>query len=125
MSNAPHLYTTYQQLLEQSKVMLRLASEGLWDELIACEMDYVSAVQTVVQLTQENASLSQAQEHLRPVLRQILDNESEIKRLLQARMDELARLVGQSSIQKSVLTAYGKQGGHVLVPQDSLDAPGT
>ncbi|MBV8041609.1 flagella biosynthesis regulatory protein FliT [Pluralibacter sp.] len=125
MSNAPHLYTTYQQLLEQSNVMLRLASEGLWDELIACEMDYVNAVQKVVQLTQEDASLSQTQEQLRPVLRQILDNESEIKRLLQARMDELAQLVGQSSIQKSVLTAYGKQGGHVLVPQDSLDAPGT
>lgn len=124
MSNAPHLYTTYQQLLEQSNVMLRLASEGLWDELIACEMDYVSAVQKVVQLTQEDASLSQTQEQLRPVLRQILDNESEIKRLLQARMDELAQLVGQSSIQKSVLTAYGKQGGHVLVPQDSLDVPG-
>jgi len=36
-------------------------------------------------------------------------------------MDELAKLVGQSSIQQSVLSAYGKQGGQILAPQDNLD----
>ncbi|MGK3717364.1 hypothetical protein ACSLO9_33535, partial [Escherichia coli] len=36
-------------------------------------------------------------------------NESKVKQLLQIRMDELAKLVGQSSVQKSVLSAYGDQ----------------
>ncbi|MBB8523672.1 hypothetical protein HEP05_023455, partial [Escherichia coli] len=49
-----------------------------------------------------------------------LDNESKVKQLLQIRMDELAKLVGQSSVQKSVLSAYGDQGGFVLAPQDNL-----
>ena len=35
-------------------------------------------------------------------------------------LNELARLVGQSSVQKSVLSAYGDQGGFVLAPQDNL-----
>ena len=43
-----------------------------------------------------------------------------LKQLLQIRMDELAKLVGQSSVQKSVLSAYGDQGGFVLAPQDNL-----
>lgn len=123
MSTAPHLYSLYQQLLDQSLIMLRHASEGQWDELIACEMEYVRAVQNLAEATQDLDPSSSVQEQLRPVLRAILDNETEVKRLLQARMDELSKLVGQSSMQKSVLTAYGKQGGHVLVPQESRDTP--
>jgi flagellar protein FliT len=123
MSIAPHLYNLYQQLLDRSLVMLRLASEGQWDELIACEMEYVSAVQKLAEFTQQTEPSAVMQDQLRPVLRAILENETEVKRLLQSRMDELSRLVGQSSIQKSVLTTYGKQGGHVLVPQEARDTP--
>ena len=121
MSYAPHLYLSYQQLVEKSNRMLRLATEGLWDELIASEMEYVNAVQKIAQLTQLSEPSDPVQEQLRPLLRKVLDNENTVKRLLQARMDELAKLVGQSSIQKSVMSTYGKQGGHVLVPQDNAD----
>lgn len=121
MNNAPQLYTLYQQLLEQSKLMLRLASQGLWDELIACETDYVNAVHALSRITQEFEPSSQMQEQLRPTLRVILENEKQVKDLLQNRMDELAKLVGQSSIQKSVMSAYSNQGGHVLVPQHNIE----
>ena len=121
MSHAPHLYLSYQQLVEKSNRMLRLATEGLWDELIASEMEYVNAVQKIAQLTQLSEPSDPFHEQLRPLLRKVLDNENTVKRLLQARMDELAKLVGQSSIQKSVMSTYGKQGGHVLVPQDNAD----
>jgi flagellar protein FliT len=103
-------------------MMLRLATDGLWDELIASEMDYVNAVQNIAQLTQDSQPSDPLQEQLRPLLRTVLDNESQVKRLLQARMDELAKLVGQSSIQKTVMTTYGNQGGYVLVPQDNVDS---
>ncbi|MGE6979966.1 flagella biosynthesis regulatory protein FliT [Kluyvera intermedia] len=122
MSHAPHLYLSYQKLVEKSNMMLRLATEGLWDELIASEMDYVNAVQNIAQLTQDSQPSDPLQEQLRPLLRTVLDNESQVKRLLQARMDELAKLVGQSSIQKTVMTTYGNQGGYVLVPQDNVDS---
>jgi len=84
--------------------------------LITKEVDYVSAVQRLAQTTEAAAPSRQLQEQLRPVLRHILDNESEVKRLLQLRMDELTQLVGQSSMQKSVMSAYGKQGS-VYLPQ--------
>lgn len=121
MSHAPHLYLSYQKLVEKSNLMLRLATEGLWDELIASEMEYVNEVQKIAQLTRESQPTEPLQEQLRPMLRKVLDNENTVKRLLQARMDELAKLVGQSSIQKTVMTTYGNQGGHVLVPQDNVD----
>ena len=121
MSHAPHLYLSYQKLVEKSNLMLRLATEGLWDELIASEMEYVNAVQKIAQLTRESQPTELLQEQLRPLLRKVLDNENTVKRLLQARMDELAKLVGQSSIQKTVMTTYGNQGGHVLVPQEKID----
>ncbi|HAM4466060.1 TPA: flagella biosynthesis regulatory protein FliT [Escherichia coli] len=116
MNHAPHLYFAWQQLVEKSQLMLRLATEEQWDELIASEMAYVNAVQEIAHLTEEIDPSITMQEQLRP----ILDNESKVKQLLQIRMDELAKLVGQSSVQKSVLSAYGDQGGFVLAPQDNF-----
>ena len=84
-------------------------------------MEYVNAVQKIAQLTEDSQPNDPLQEQLRPLLRTVLDNESTVKRLLQARMDELSRLVGQSSIQKTVMNTYGNQGGFVLVPQDNVD----
>lgn len=53
MNNAPHLYFAWQQLVEKSQLMLRLATEEQWDELIASEMAYVNAVQEIAHLTEE------------------------------------------------------------------------
>ncbi|CTV43732.1 flagella biosynthesis regulatory protein FliT [Escherichia albertii] len=118
MNHAPHLYFAWQQLVEKSQLMLHLASEELWDELIASEMEYVNAVQQIARLTEEIAPTVMMQEQLKPMLRLVLINESKIKQLLQIRMDELAKQVGQSSMQKSLLSTYGNQGGYVLVPQE-------
>ncbi|EFO0998854.1 flagella biosynthesis regulatory protein FliT [Escherichia albertii] len=118
MNHAPHLYFAWQQLVEKSQLMLHLASEELWDELIASEMEYVNAVQQIARLTEEIAPTVMMQEQLKPMLRLVLVNESKIKQLLQIRMDELAKQVGQSSMQKSLLSTYGNQGGYVLVPQE-------
>ena len=89
MNNAPHLYFAWQQLVEKSQLMLQ------WDELIASEMAYVNAVQEIAHLTEEVAPSTTMQEQLRPMLHLILDNESKVKQLLQIRMDELAKLVGE------------------------------
>ena len=91
MNHAPHLYFAWQQLVEKSQLMLRLATEEQWDELIASEMAYVNAVQEIAHLTEEVDPSTTMQEQLRPMLRLILDNESKVKQLLQIRMDELAK----------------------------------
>ena len=54
MSNAPQLYALYQQLLEQSQLMLRLARQGLWDDLIICETDNVRCTHWLVSLRKVN-----------------------------------------------------------------------
>ena len=81
MNNAPHLYFAWQQLVEKSQLMLRLATEEQWDELIASEMAYVNAVQEIAHLTEEIDPSTTMQEQLRPMLRLILDNESKVKQL--------------------------------------------
>ena len=48
MNHAPHLYFAWQQLVEKSQLMLRLATEEQWDELIASEMAYVKDRKSVV-----------------------------------------------------------------------------
>ncbi|WP_426818000.1 flagella biosynthesis regulatory protein FliT [Winslowiella sp. 2C04] len=118
MNIAPHLFTIYQQLLSLSQSVLRLASEGKWEELIDMEVNYVSAVEKLSQLTRQQPVPSHTQDQLRPVLRHLLDNEAEIKRLLQARMEELSSLIGHSNRQKSMNSAYGKLAGTVLYPAE-------
>ncbi|MGQ7154443.1 flagellar protein FliT, partial [Escherichia coli] len=83
MNHAPHLYFAWQQLVEKSQLMLRLATEEQWEELIASEMAYVNAVQEIAHLTEEVDPSTTMQEQLRPMLRLILDNESKVKQLLQ------------------------------------------
>lgn len=78
MNHAPHLYFAWQQLVEKSQLMLRLATEEQWDELIASEMAYVNAVQEIAHLTEEVDPSTTMQEQLRPMLRLILDNESKV-----------------------------------------------
>ncbi len=82
MNHAPHLYFAWQQLVEKSQLMLRLATEEQWEELIASEMAYVNAVQEIAHLTEEIDPSTTMQEQLRPMLRLILDNESKVKQLL-------------------------------------------
>ncbi|MFS2220935.1 flagella biosynthesis regulatory protein FliT [Pantoea sp. B65] len=118
MDIAPHLLEIYQQLLRISQSMLNLASEGKWDALIEMEVHYLSVVEKLAQSTEKTPISAHALEQLRPVLRHILDNEAEVKSLLQARMDELSQLITQSTRQKSVNSAYGKLFGNVLYPND-------
>ena len=66
----------------KSQLMLRLATEEQWDELIASEMAYVNAVQEIAHLTEEVAPSTTMQEQLRPMLRLILDNESKVKTVI-------------------------------------------
>ncbi|QKJ87559.1 flagellar protein FliT [Paramixta manurensis] len=116
MNIAPHLLATYQQLLELSQGMLRMAVAGQWDALIEIEMDYVKTVETLALSTRDTPISLHTQELLRPVLRHIIDNEKEVKQLLQQRMNELTTLIGQTSRQKNINTAYGRLAGNILFP---------
>ncbi|AUJ81062.1 flagella biosynthesis regulatory protein FliT [Enterobacter cancerogenus] len=100
-----------------SQRMLKLATENKWDELVEGEIEYVQLVET---LSQEHNSIDDSfSPQIRELLRVIIDNENEVKRLLNVRMEELKVLIKNGVQQNSLSSAYGNLSGMVLVP----DAP--
>ncbi|HCH40248.1 flagella biosynthesis regulatory protein FliT [Leclercia sp. J807] len=108
----------YQHLLTTSASMLALSKSGRWDELITFEVKYLTAVEKLTHFQDANEIAPHIQAQIRPMLRQIIDNEIELKALLQQRMDELRTLVGHSSRQHNLNATYGRLSGNILFPTD-------
>ncbi|WLI77528.1 flagella biosynthesis regulatory protein FliT [Kosakonia sp. H02] len=108
----------YQQLLVTSRTMLSLAKEGRWDELIEHELGYVTSVESLTQFQDSTDAAPHMQAQIRPLLKQILDNEVILKQLLNQRMDELRTLVGQTSRQHNLHSTYGRLSGNILFPNE-------
>ncbi|HDT2074729.1 flagella biosynthesis regulatory protein FliT [Enterobacter cloacae] len=108
----------YQQLLTTSNTMLVLTQAGRWDELIAYEVDYLTSVEKLTMFQDASEIPPHIQAQIRPILKQILDNEIELKTLLHQRMEELKALVGQTSRQHNLNSTYGRLSGNVLFPSD-------
>ncbi|CAI0752344.1 flagella biosynthesis regulatory protein FliT [Serratia entomophila] len=108
MERQQQLLAAYQQIYTLSSQMIALAQTGRWEELVEQELTYVTAVEKTAAFTGLSGPSMALQEMLRNKLQQILDNETELKRLLQQRMDELKELIGQSTRQNVVNNAYGQ-----------------
>ncbi|QHM71460.1 flagella biosynthesis regulatory protein FliT [Mixta intestinalis] len=108
----------YQQLLMLSNTLLSLAQQGQWDALIGQEVSYLQAVESVTQAVDGATLPAAVQAQIRPLLRQLLDNETQVKTLLANRMDELRALVSQGNQQKNITSAYGRLSGTLLSPGD-------
>ncbi|WP_174849202.1 flagella biosynthesis regulatory protein FliT [Yersinia artesiana] len=115
MERHQHLLSEYQQILTLSEQMLVLATEGNWDALVDLEMTYLKAVESTTNITIFSCSSLMLQDLLREKLKAILDNEIEIKRLLQLRLDALSELVGQSTKQQAVNNTYGQFPDHAVL----------
>lgn len=100
------LLSTYQHIYNLSNQMIALAQSQQWDALIELEMTYLCAVEKTSNFVAANGSSAVLQEILHHKLQRILDNEAELRRLLQLRMDELKVLTGQSTQQNVVNNTY-------------------
>ena len=118
MDRHQDLVNEYRLILTLSEHMLVLAKEEKWDELVELEVSYLKAVEatTTLPLTEEISPI--VQNLIRQSLRQILDNETQIKTLLQARMNKLAELIGQSVKQQEVNTTYGRFTDRAIAIRD-------
>lgn len=115
----------WQQLLLLSNQMLILARTQQWEALIDGELNYIQHVNTLSD-SNGHAADSPFPSKVREILRQLLDNETEIKRMLVERMDELKVLIHQGNQQQSVNLAYGRLAGMLLLPTSNPDtAPAT
>lgn len=106
------------QLRSVSQQMLRLATENKWDELVEGEMEYIRLVESLA-LDPNPPGDPSTQSQIRDLLRVIIDNENEVKRLLNIRMEELKVLIQNGNQQKTLTSTYSNLSGMLLVP----DAP--
>lgn len=105
----------WQHLLLLSNQMLDMAKAHQWEELISGELAYIQQVEALSASdgdVTECPNPSKAHE----ILRQLLENEAEVKRLLQERMNALKVLIHQGNQQQSVNLTYGRLAGMLLLP---------
>ncbi|MFE8048561.1 flagellar protein FliT [Brenneria goodwinii] len=110
MNASQSILELYKQSLVLSNECLLLAKKAEWDKLIDFSHRYITTVEKLSQLSlSENIQLpSDARQKIKIMLQQILNNEVEIKQLLQARMSELKGLINVTSQQHSVNATYNK-----------------
>ncbi len=89
MDRHQYLITEYQLILGLSEQMLMIAREERWDELVEQEVSYARMVEATTRLPLSADISVMVQETIRLILKGVLENESEIKRLLQVRLDKL------------------------------------
>lgn len=113
-------FVDWQHVLLLSSQMLTLAKNQQWEELISGELAYIQRVEA---LSASNGNIADClyPTQVREILRQLLENEAEVKRLLLQRMDELKVLIHQGNQQQSVNLAYGRLAGMLLLPANSPD----
>ncbi|MEC5344865.1 flagellar protein FliT [Brenneria populi] len=110
MNASEPILSLYQQLLALSNECLLLAKQAEWDKLIEFSHRYVTTVEKLSHINENNAVelTEEEQQTVRIVLQRTLRNEQEVKILLQARMRDLKGLMNISSQQHSVNSAYNK-----------------
>lgn len=118
MERQQQLLAAYQQVYSLSSQMIVLAQTERWEDLVELELSYVTAVERTAAFTDQAGPSMALQELLRNKLQQILDNETELKRLLQQRMDQLKELIGQSTRQNVVNSTYGQFHDRALLLGD-------
>ncbi|MFI8415755.1 flagella biosynthesis regulatory protein FliT [Serratia sp. NPDC078593] len=108
MERQQQMLSAFQHIHALSKQMIMLAKAGGWDQLVALELAYVTAVEKTADFTDAINSSMALQALIRDTLQHILNNETLLRTLLQARMDELKVLIGQSTTQNVVNNTYGQ-----------------
>jgi len=105
----------WHSLYALSNTMLSLAQSGKWDELIEQEVAYVTLVEDISRTPFPPGS-HLLQDQAQVVLAKVLENEVELKQLLQERMSELQGLISRTGKQKNLNVAYGRLSGNILFP---------
>ncbi len=117
MNNPSSALNNWHALHALSIAMLNLAHTGQWDELVEKEMEYVKLVESIGQNAISACPPAQI-EQARFLLEKVLQNETELKELLTARMDELRKLITQTGKQQSITSTYGRLSGNILYPEN-------
>jgi flagellar protein FliT len=107
MANMALSAQKYQLALQLSDDMLTKAKQGNWDDFIELNTHYISAVQN---LLEEKGGLAfDDEEQAFSSLTCLLNNEKEIRQLLQARLDALSGKIDNIRQNQKCSNAYSSQ----------------
>lgn len=116
MTSAVEFISRWQRIMLLSQSLLELAQRGEWELLLEQEVNYLQSIETVA-ISQTPPDITRnIQDMVASYIRQTLENENALKILLQQRLSELSKLIGQSTRQQTLNNAYGKLSGMLLVP---------
>lgn len=122
MSLHVELISRWQRVALLSQSLLELAQRGEWDLLLEQEVTYLQTIEAVMNTQTPQGLQQNIQDLVAGYLKQTLENETLLKQLLQARLNELSSLIGQSSRQQNLNHTYGRLSGMLLVPEPGTPA---
>ncbi len=106
------LLNTYERLQACSERMLSYAREADWEALIEVQGDYLAEVETLHRVEDEQMVLDRdAQGRKADLLKQIIEQDQEIRQLLMDRRQELAQLILGSRQQLTLSRTYSYYQG--------------
>jgi len=108
MDRHQYLIQEYDVIFALSEQMLILAQAEKWDELIGLEISYLQAVEAVTQQPLSAAIPASVSNKIRETLVRILENETQLKSLLNGRLKTLSEIIGQSIKRQEVNAAYSR-----------------
>lgn len=114
MTAAMDLIAEYERLLSRSTQMLGLAREGDWARLVEEESAYVVAVESLKQCEASGMLDEPSKARKAELLEQILAQDVETRRRLEARREELSELIGSNRRQFNANRAY--RAGSTAIP---------
>ncbi|WP_058911188.1 flagella biosynthesis regulatory protein FliT [Entomohabitans teleogrylli] len=117
MSAHPEFLSRWLRVAMLSESLLELARCGEWQQLVDQEVSYLQSIENVMRLEMPPDLSPPVRRHLRQLVGNVLDNEQQLKTLLQKRMEELSALIGQSARQQNINNTYGRLSGVLLMPE--------
>lgn len=111
------LISHWKKVALMSQLLLVLAQKAEWEQLLDQEENYLRSVESV--LDPSLVIINPATQNIiEKYLKETLSNEMQLKILLQQRLENLGKLIGQSVRQRSINTTYSNASGIVLLAED-------
>jgi flagellar protein FliT len=102
------LIGTYERILDIADAMLSAAREDDWDRVGALEQRCRGEVERLIALGEGGPPLPQPlRERKLQIVRRVLADDAEIRRIAEPRMAELEQLFGQAWNERRLLRSYG------------------
>lgn len=106
--NATQLIDTYERILGITRAMLDAARRNDWERVTELEPGCRSEVANLVAIGDDGPRLSAPmRERKLAIVRRVLADDAEIRRIAEPRMAELEQLIGHVSNEQRLLQSYG------------------